>query len=198
MFKELDDNLKSMNGEISKLQSAVEHIAQSKNAAEQAVKTAIELQTSFKTHLTSVAEDVSKILDPHKQLIKATETLTSTISAIDFPNRLDKQDKEIKLLKMLLFVACGLVLIGTVATILILIKQVDEKRNEPITRYIKHLAESANFKGSTFNKHRNGLTGNRFEMPNVSYTHPFSGKLSQLEPTYQTSNYEKRNIMKNR
>lgn len=122
MFKELDDNLKSMNGEISKLQSAVEHIAQSKNAAEQAVKTAIELQTSFKTHLTSVAEDVSKILDPHKQLIKSTETLTSTISAIDFPNRLDKQDKEIKLLKTLLFVVCGLVLIGTVATILILIK----------------------------------------------------------------------------
>ncbi len=40
------------------------------------------------------------------------------------------------------------------------------------TRYIKHLAESANFKGSTFNKHCNGLIGNRFEMPNVSYTHP--------------------------
>ena len=40
------------------------------------------------------------------------------------------------------------------------------------TRYIKHLAESANFKGGTFNKHRNGLIGNRFEMPNVSYTHP--------------------------
>ena len=37
------------------------------------------------------------------------------------------------------------------------------------TRYIKHLAESANFKGSTFIKHRNGLIGNRFEMPNVSY-----------------------------
>lgn len=42
------------------------------------------------------------------------------------------------------------------------------------TRYIKHLAESANFKGGTFNKHRNGLTGNRFEMPNVSYTHPLA------------------------
>ncbi len=42
------------------------------------------------------------------------------------------------------------------------------------TRYIKHLAESANFNGSTFNKHRNGLIGNRFEMPNVSYTHPLS------------------------
>lgn len=36
------------------------------------------------------------------------------------------------------------------------------------TRYIKHLAESANFKGSTINKLCNGLIGNRFEMPNVS------------------------------
>ena len=41
-----------------------------------------------------------------------------------------------------------------------------------VTRYIKHLAESANFKGSTFNKPCNGLIGNRFEMPNVSYTQP--------------------------
>jgi len=43
---------------------------------------------------------------------------------------------------------------------------------QQVTRYIKHLAESASFKGSTFNKHRNGLIGNRFEMPNVSYTQP--------------------------
>ena len=42
------------------------------------------------------------------------------------------------------------------------------------TRYIKHLAESANFKCGTFNKHRNGLIGNRFVMPNVSYTHPLA------------------------
>lgn len=43
-----------------------------------------------------------------------------------------------------------------------------------VTRYIKHLAESANIKGSTINKHSNGLIGNRFEMPNVSYTHPLA------------------------
>jgi hypothetical protein len=45
-------------------------------------------------------------------------------------------------------------------------------KHENTTRYIKHLAESANFKVGTFNKHCNGLIGNRFEMPNVSYTHP--------------------------
>ncbi len=47
------------------------------------------------------------------------------------------------------------------------------------TRYIKHLAESANFKGGTLNKLYNGLIGNRFEMPNVSYTHPL-GASSEL------------------
>ncbi len=36
------------------------------------------------------------------------------------------------------------------------------------------MAEGANFKGGTFNKHCNGLIGNRFEMPNVSYTHPLA------------------------
>lgn len=45
-------------------------------------------------------------------------------------------------------------------------------KHENTTRYIKHLAESANFKGSTFNKPCNGSIGNLFEMPNVSYTHP--------------------------
>ena len=43
-----------------------------------------------------------------------------------------------------------------------------------VTRYIKHLADSAEFKVGTSNKHCNGLTGNRFEMPNVSYTHPLA------------------------
>lgn len=47
-----------------------------------------------------------------------------------------------------------------------------KNQGQRTTRYIKHLAESANFKAGTFNKHRNGLIGNRFEMPNVSYTHP--------------------------
>ena len=46
------------------------------------------------------------------------------------------------------------------------------------TRYIKHLAESANFKVGTLNKHCNGLIGNRFEMPNVSYTNPLGVMLS--------------------
>jgi len=53
-----------------------------------------------------------------------------------------------------------------------------EIKHENTTRYIKHLAESADFKCGTFNKHRNGLIGNRFGMPNVSYTHPIMSSMS--------------------
>ncbi|PRY87981.1 hypothetical protein CLW00_105101 [Mongoliibacter ruber] len=42
------------------------------------------------------------------------------------------------------------------------------------TRYIKHLANSANFKAVTFNKNCSGLTGLLYEMPNVSYTKPLA------------------------
>lgn len=48
----------------------------------------------------------------------------------------------------------------------------DRIKHENTTLYIKHLAESANVKYGTLKKHRNGLIGNRFEIPNVSYTHP--------------------------
>ena len=47
-------------------------------------------------------------------------------------------------------------------------------KGQLVTRYIKHLADSASFKGGTINKHRNGLIGNHFEIPNVSYTHPLA------------------------
>lgn len=43
---------------------------------------------------------------------------------------------------------------------------------QQVTRYIKHLADGADFKGDTFNKYCSRLIGNRFEMPNISYTSP--------------------------
>ncbi|MDY0184194.1 MAG: hypothetical protein RBR39_12980, partial [Proteiniphilum sp.] len=42
------------------------------------------------------------------------------------------------------------------------------------TKCINHWADSANFKGVTFNKLRSGLTGKCFEMPNASYTNRYS------------------------
>lgn len=45
-----------------------------------------------------------------------------------------------------------------------------EKKFQPITMYIKHLADCANFKAVTSNKSCSGLTGLLSETPNASYT----------------------------
>ena len=50
------------------------------------------------------------------------------------------------------------------------LKPLTDKNAQLVTSCIKHLAVSANFKGFTSNKHCSGLTGQCFEIPNVSYT----------------------------
>jgi hypothetical protein len=45
-----------------------------------------------------------------------------------------------------------------------------ENKAQHLTIYIKHLADSANFKVVTFNEICRDLTGLLSEMPNVSYT----------------------------
>ena len=46
--------------------------------------------------------------------------------------------------------------------------------HQQLTKYIKHLADSANIKAVTSNENCNGLTGLLSEMPNVSYTWPLA------------------------
>jgi hypothetical protein len=49
-------------------------------------------------------------------------------------------------------------------------KQTGRINAQLLTKCINHWADSANFKGVTFNKICSGLTGKCFEMPNASYT----------------------------
>jgi len=48
------------------------------------------------------------------------------------------------------------------------------KTNETLTRYIKNWAVSTNFKGCSSHLTLCGLTDNRSEMPNFSYTQPLA------------------------
>ena len=63
-------------------------------------------------------------------------------------------------------------------------------KGQLVTRYIKHLTENANFKSGTFNKLCNGLIENRFEMPNVSYTHPLADTLKKTVQTKMVDNLD--------
>ena len=48
------------------------------------------------------------------------------------------------------------------------LKRLKMNKAQHLTMYIKHLADSANFKAVTFNKNCSGLTGLLSDMPNVS------------------------------
>ncbi len=70
----------------------------------------------FPTRLSTIDKDtqaVNSALNEARQSIESKQTKNQSIIL----QRLDQQNKEIKLLKTVLFVICGLIVIGTVATI---------------------------------------------------------------------------------
>ncbi len=115
MFKELNDNLTSIEGEITKLKIAVDHIDTAKSAAQAAVDASNTTNTEFKEHLQKVMKAVDSILKPHQNLITATENLTKTIEAINFP-------KQLKLIKIISIATGVVVLIGTVLSLMLYLK----------------------------------------------------------------------------
>lgn len=112
MFKELNDNLSSIEGEVTKLKTAVAHIELAKEAATKAVNAADTTNKEFKEHLQRVTAAVDTILKPHQELIAATDNLTKTIQATDLRMQL-------KHIKMIAIATGAITLIGT-ALILIL------------------------------------------------------------------------------
>lgn len=73
----------------------------------------------FPTRLSTIDKDIHAVnsaLNEAKQSIESKQSENQTILL----QRLDQQDKEIKLIKTVLFVICGLIVIGTVATIFVL------------------------------------------------------------------------------
>ena len=53
-------------------------------------------------------------------------------------------------------------------------KQTEINEHQLPTKCINHWADSANFKGVTFNKICSSLTGKCVEMPNASYTNRYA------------------------
>lgn len=73
----------------------------------------------FPTRLSTIDKNIQTVnsaLNEAKQSIENKQSENQSVIL----QRLDQQDKEIKLLKTVLFIICGLIIIGTVATILVL------------------------------------------------------------------------------
>lgn len=108
MFEELNDNLTSIEEEVSKLKTAVAHIEQSKEAALKAVNAAETTNKEFKEHLQKVTADVDSILKPHKELINATEKLTKSIEDINLP-------KQLRLIKVMIILTGIIAFLGAIS-----------------------------------------------------------------------------------
>lgn len=73
----------------------------------------------FPTRLSTIdknIQDVNSALNEAKQSIESKQNENKTA----LNQRLDQQDKEIKLLKTVLFIICGLIIVGTITTIFVL------------------------------------------------------------------------------
>lgn len=73
----------------------------------------------FPTRLSSIDKNIQAVNSALNEAKQSMENKQSENQSV-LLQRLDQQDKEIKLLKTVLFVICGLIVIGTVATILVL------------------------------------------------------------------------------
>lgn len=73
----------------------------------------------FPTRLSTIDTNIKAVNEALNEAKQSIENNATDNQAIII-QRLDLQDKEIKTLKTILFVICGLIIIGTVATILVL------------------------------------------------------------------------------
>lgn len=73
------------------------------------------IQSSINT-LTNTVENAKKFVE--EKIISFESSTMQKFQTIE--NRQDKQNKELKILKTILFIICGLIVIGTIATILVL------------------------------------------------------------------------------
>lgn len=112
MFKELNDNLSSIEQEIAKMKTAVEHIDAAKESALSAVNAANTTNAEFKDHLQKVIKAVDSILKPHQELIETTENLTKAIKGIDI-------QKQLFLIKTITISTFAISLIGTILILIL-------------------------------------------------------------------------------
>ena len=106
----------------------------------QFVKTVNKIDNTNKEKLV----EIKRLLEQYRKIVEATDNLVKTLESVDFPTRLstidnninalklvlnenqnvlvqklDNQAKEIKIIKAMSFIICGLIVLGTIAVIII-------------------------------------------------------------------------------
>lgn len=91
MKDQVHKDLAKLQGELSRLDSAVKHIEDAKELTKQITSNGQNLHEKYSDQLKEVKELTSK----YQELVTRTEKLTEKIDKIDFPSRLDKLDASV-------------------------------------------------------------------------------------------------------
>ncbi|MBK7339567.1 MAG: hypothetical protein IPQ10_08115 [Saprospiraceae bacterium] len=101
----INNSLLAVQGQLNGIQSSINNISNTVN--------------NIKQNTDKIIVDVKNLKESFEEKIKAFENST-TQKFQEIVKRQDKQDKELKTLKTLLFIICGLIVIGTIATIIVI------------------------------------------------------------------------------
>lgn len=101
----INNSLLAVQGQLNGIQSSINNISNKVD--------------NIRQNTDKIIVDVKNSKESLEEKIKAFENST-TQKFQEIAKRQDKQDKELKTLKTILFIICGLIVIGTIATIIIL------------------------------------------------------------------------------
>ncbi len=101
----INNSLLAVQGQLNGIQSSINNISNTVD--------------NIRQNTDKIIVDVKNSRESLEEKIKAFENST-TQKFQEIAKRQDKQDKELKTLKTILFIICGLIVIGTIATIVVL------------------------------------------------------------------------------
>lgn len=103
MIQELEQELKLFQQEMSKLSTAVEHIASAKEAAVKAVESVGDLGKTLDGYAHSIKEQqdsysvrLESPIETYQTLAETASVLSERLTSVDFPSRLDKIESVVR------------------------------------------------------------------------------------------------------
>ncbi len=116
---DIPKKLEAINFQLTSINNSLLAVQGQLNGIQNSINNISNTVDNIRQNTDKIIVDVKNSKESLEEKIKAFENST-TQKFQEIAKRQDKQDKELKTLKTILFIICGLIVIGTIATIVVL------------------------------------------------------------------------------
>jgi len=116
---DIPKKLEAINFQLTSINNLLLAVQGQLNAIQSSLNTITNTVDNIKQNTEKILVDVKSLKESLEEKLKVFENST-TQKFQEIAKRQDKQDKELKTLKTILLIICGLIVIGTIATIVVL------------------------------------------------------------------------------